>query len=446
MVPIAKKRKIVQDFQSSLSADTLATFVCGSCSARTLVKDQKHLRIKDFDLSLLRRPDYDAPESNNSDDMESDAGMDIDDNWCYYHGLDLVDNTEGDNQAAAVLPAVPLPWLNPECVQPPLPYDDPMPFDSDGNFEGILFDPDGIGSDDDGDTVLLTCKTCSSSLKRGKVPRLSIANYNYLGPVPPELQELTVIEEAMIARWRAKCWIIQLKEEDDYSTPITQRGVRGHVIVYPQRPSEIAKVLPPSIDDVMTPICVIFVGSNPPTSEWLKKKAKPLTVRKEKVLNALAWLKTHNPLYKDIEINASVFDGQPDETIFPFHVQHVVPSGGIVASTSSYVPESDIANSVSTTPNSLPVLSDILNPPASAPIPFDSVVVTNVEGHTSPNELRKAAIDHLKMPGKNYIGIPHDTNPVNEFKNPALFPMIYPTLYPYGLGAARIRGVKPHYP
>jgi hypothetical protein len=87
------------------------------------------------------------------------------------------------------------------------------------DFEGVLFDPDGIGSDDDGETVLLTCRSCSSSLKRGKIPRLSIANSKYLGPVPSQLQELTVNKEAMIARCQAKCWIIQLKEEDDYSTP-----------------------------------------------------------------------------------------------------------------------------------------------------------------------------------------------------------------------------------
>ncbi|KAJ7913095.1 hypothetical protein B0H13DRAFT_1874161 [Mycena leptocephala] len=198
MVPIAKKRKIVQDFQSSISADTLATFVCGSCSARTWVKDQKRLRIKDFDLSLLRRPNYDAQESNDLDDMESDAGMDIDDDrGAIAMDVDLVDNTEGDNQTSVVLPAVPLSWLDPECVQPPLPYDDPMPFDSDGNFEGILFDPDGIGSDDDGDTVLLTCRTCSSSLKRGKVPRLSIANYNYLVEVETDCLDIHPPEGVM---------------------------------------------------------------------------------------------------------------------------------------------------------------------------------------------------------------------------------------------------------
>ncbi|KAJ6557440.1 hypothetical protein B0H19DRAFT_872942, partial [Mycena capillaripes] len=222
----------------------------------------------------------------------------------------------------------------------------------------------------------------------------------------------------MIARCRAKCWIIQLKEKGDYSTPITQCGVRGHVIVYPQRPSDIAKVLPPSIDEIVTPICVIFVGSNPPTQEWLQKKAKPLTVRKEKVMAALSWLKTHNPLYKDVEINHHVFDGQPDEAILPFHA-----------------PKCSDADDLNNEPTAVdPNLSTIMNPPNSNPIPFESVVVMDVEGHASSNELRQAAIKHMNMPGNNYLGIPHEKHPVNEFDNPALFPMIYPTLYPYGIG------------
>lgn len=38
----------------------------------------------------------------------------------------------------------------------------------------------------------------------------------YLGPIPSELKDLTPIEEleAMIACCRAKCWIVQLKEEN----------------------------------------------------------------------------------------------------------------------------------------------------------------------------------------------------------------------------------------
>ena len=106
-----------------------------------------------------------------------------------------------------------------------------------------------------------------------------------LGDIPAQLKYLTIVEEAMIARCRAKCWIIQLKEDNAEfgSSPNAQRAVKGHVIIYPQRPSAIASILPPPIDEISTPICVIFVGSSPPTDEWLHEKAKPLAVRHEKI-------------------------------------------------------------------------------------------------------------------------------------------------------------------
>jgi hypothetical protein len=85
----------------------------------------------------------------------------------------------------------------------------------------------------------------------------------------------------MIARCRAKCWIVQLKEENQsVITPDSQRGIKGNVIIYPQRPPEIANLLPPSKKDILTPVCVIFVGSIP-TTEWLREKAKPLCVRRD---------------------------------------------------------------------------------------------------------------------------------------------------------------------
>ncbi|KAJ6527808.1 hypothetical protein B0H19DRAFT_878706, partial [Mycena capillaripes] len=139
----------------------------------------------------------------------------------------------------------------------------------------------------------------------------------------------------MIALCRAKCWIIQLRDEDSGSEsniPSTQHGVKGHLsIVYPQKPSAIAKSLPPSISDTTTPICVIFVGSQPPMEE-----VKPLIVRKERVLKALNWLKTHNHLYRDVAINTQILGDQPDEIIPPFHIQHIVPNAGIDSTTSNY--------------------------------------------------------------------------------------------------------------
>ncbi|KAJ7165491.1 hypothetical protein C8R43DRAFT_823581, partial [Mycena crocata] len=235
----------------------------------------------------------------------------------------------------------------------------------------------------------------------------------------------------MIALCRAKCWIIQLREDgskpheqDTNSIPVLQRGVKGHIIVYPQRPSSIAKTLPPSLTDIITPICVIFVGSQPPTAEWLKTKARPLIVRKERVLRALDWLKVHNRLYRNVFIDREVLKDLPDETIPPFHIQHIVPNAGIDTTTSDYVPGS------ASPPSEFPNSSDN----TSTEIPFQSVVVDDVDGNAPSNELRSAAMRHLQKAGSNYIEIPHDRSPVNEYHNPDLFPMMYPTLFPYGLG------------
>ncbi|KAJ6448867.1 hypothetical protein C8R47DRAFT_1030997, partial [Mycena vitilis] len=236
----------------------------------------------------------------------------------------------------------------------------------------------------------------------------------------------------MIALCRAKCWIIQLREDDSETTiPVAQRGVRGHIIVYPQRPSAIAQTLPPSVTDIITPICVIFVGAKSPTPEWLKEKATPLVVRKERVQGALTWLKTHNHLYHEVNIDQDALEKLPEESILPFHIQHIIPSSGIDMTTSDYIPGS--AQPPPDPDLNVPNLADILNPPPST-IPFQSVVVTDVDGNAPSRELRSAALEHMNKAGSNYIEIPHDPHPVNEFNNPDLFPMMYPTLFPYGLG------------
>ncbi|KAJ7605253.1 hypothetical protein DFH06DRAFT_902232, partial [Mycena polygramma] len=248
----------------------------------------------------------------------------------------------------------------------------------------------------------------------------------------------------MIARCRAKCWIIQMRELEDKGYPNIQRGFKGHIIVYPQRPSAIAASLPPSIEDITTPICVVFVGSKPPSLEWIRTKAKPLIVRKEKVMKALDWLSVHNHLYKDVYIDRTVFAGHGDLVHIPFHVEHIIPSDGIEATTSSYAataaPETVVDNSVPEIPSrnvpdfSAAGLATLLAPVLPGPDVFESVVVTDVSGHESSAKLRKAAADHLKKPGSNYLGIAHDPDPTNEFNNPDLLPLIYPTLFPYGIG------------
>ena len=84
--------------------------------------------------------------------------------------------------------------------------------------------------------------------------------------------------------------------------------------------------MPPSIEEITSPICVIFVGSTPPSHKWLHDKVKPLAVHGHKVCQVLVWLKTHNLLYCGIEIDYNVLNTLLTSDLLPFHIEHVLPS------------------------------------------------------------------------------------------------------------------------
>ncbi|KAJ7090159.1 hypothetical protein C8R44DRAFT_545206, partial [Mycena epipterygia] len=227
----------------------------------------------------------------------------------------------------------------------------------------------------------------------------------------------------IIARCRSKCWIIQLKEENqDLILASTQRGVKGHIIIYPQQPSKLATILPPPIDEITSLVCVLFVCSSPPSPEWLREHAKPLAVNAHRVRQALQWLKIHNPLYRDVSLNEECLQHLETNPVLPFKIEHIQPSPANEAATARY----------DTTPG--PETPPISAQSESQPIPFQNVIA-DVNCHASSNELRAAALRHVKKRGGGYIQIPHDKEPENEFrKDSLLFPMIYPTLFPYGIG------------
>ena len=389
MVSQSLKDKLVKLFREQTSSAFLAMVTCASCSESCLASESIKVNAKHINLDVLKRPDC---------------------------------RTTTYSEDTVVDPM----WLDSEVVAPIF----PMPITA---TPDIIVDPKGVSSDEHGELILTLCKTCRSSISSKKTPPLALANHMVLGDIPDELKELTVVEEAMIAKCRAKCWVIQLKEENSgLSLPNSQRGVKGHIIVYPQRPSAIATILPPPLEEVSTPICVIFVGSSPPTNEWLQKKAKPLAIRREKVRNALMWLKRHNPHYKDVLIDESILNSLPHEYTLPVHVEHVLPSDERDALTARY-DGTVIENATSQENQNNPTAGDS-ETESKADIPFQNVVIADVDGNAPSNELRAAAIRHIKKKGGGYVEIPHDPTPVNEFLNPDLFPMIYPTLFPYGIG------------
>jgi len=95
----------------------------------------------------------------------------------------------------------------------------------------------------------------------------------FVGPAPELLADLTMmIEVCMIARARAKSWIVKSQESDsNLTSPIAQRGLKGYTTIYPQQPDELAEVLPPPVGETLTFICVILVGSSKLAQEWLRE-------------------------------------------------------------------------------------------------------------------------------------------------------------------------------
>lgn len=225
-------------FWEQTSSETLASFVCVCCAAQCFVSEQVSVDSAELDLDVLRRPDCRIDDKGGSCDP-----------W----------------------------WLDSRCHHPPMPHQEPL-------FQDILLDEQGFQRHPDGAIDIIFCQSCFTSVKKKRLPTTAIANHNYLGPVPEELKDLSVIEEAMIARCCAKCWVIHLKEENSsLHLPHSQRGMKGHIIIYPQNPSAIMEMLPPSLDELETTVCVLFIGSSPPTQEWLHTKASPLIICRERV-------------------------------------------------------------------------------------------------------------------------------------------------------------------
>ncbi|KAF5343263.1 hypothetical protein D9757_015149 [Collybiopsis confluens] len=373
LVPESQKQKYIDAFRKMTSSENMVRFTCASCAAQSPTSERIVCKSGDIDMSLLNRPDM--REHPRYPSLKVDAT-----------------------------------WLDPDCSSPHI-Y-------THSSFPDCLLHPLGIHETSINDVSLSLCKVCSSSLRNGKTPPMSMANHLFVGDVPDVLKGLSIVEEAMISRCRAKSCILRLKEEDG-DTPITQRGFKGNVIIYPQRPEAVAKVLPPSLNELSAPICIIFIGSNRPSTAWLQEKAKPLSIRPGKVRAALVWLKQHNHLYKNLKIDHELLDALPDKFTLPVHVEYISMSNDSGGLTAGYDP-------VSAPQSEDDCVADV-------DIQFESVVITDIDTTANSNELRAAAVRHVKNGGA-FIEAPHGPVPVNEFFNPTLFPLIYPTLYPYGLG------------
>ncbi|THU90474.1 hypothetical protein K435DRAFT_598937, partial [Dendrothele bispora CBS 962.96] len=144
------------------------------------------------------------------------------------------------------------------------------------------------------------------------VPLKSWANGCWIGDQPPELKCLTFTEEMVIARAHATaCWAKLDSSKRSRRSRHAQRGTTGNVCLHPHEIRNIANRLPRPFNTMNDEIAVLIVSNdNQATANTFKRT--PFLVRRQKILDALIWLKTNNRFYYDIEIDLVALNGYPE--------------------------------------------------------------------------------------------------------------------------------------
>ena len=140
------------------------------------------------------------------------------------------------------------------------------------------------------DGAIYICITCHRTLKSNKVPAQSKANGMELEDIPNELKDLNNMELRLICKRLPFMKLVKLPRGK-------QRGIKGAGVNVPADLGPACNLLPRIPDDAHI------------ISLKLKRKLEYRqaysfdTIRPEKVITALHYLKSNNPLYCDIDIN-----------------------------------------------------------------------------------------------------------------------------------------------
>ena len=215
------------------------------------------------------------------------------------------------------------------------------------------------------------------------------------GAVPLEFQALTEMEGMLIAR---ACPVMCV-----YRKHGGQRGYKGHVLNLPQDIQGFLTKLPANVTEL--PYLII-------RRHGAENTHRDCKVRREKVLQAITWLKENNPFYADIEID--------------YEALKRLPVDGITSDLpTTDDPQQDVQQDNET--------GTIEEPPQNISIEnqHDShSFIPLPQAQQSEQHTIRALIngeDPLEWPS-------NDGQPINEFQTEGLATMAFPTLFPHGKG------------
>jgi hypothetical protein len=253
------------------------------------------------------------------------------------------------------------------------------------------------------------CVLCEVFISRGKIPLDALANHNWVGPVPPQLQGLTYAEGVMIARIRHNRCVIR----------VNSGRVRMHAnaIMFAQPALKVYLKLPPSRDEISEVLAFIFTGSAAPTQEDFDRT--PMLVRRHKVAEALEWLKLNHEDYADLEIS--------QENLMSYAYRDIPVAVDFKRM------EGDADDSIPSEARSV-FDKNQEHGTVDGECTFAVHGLTGAEYSTAPmSAIKAAALQHLTQKG-DMLAIGRSDVPESLYHNVKAYPGMFPWLFPYGKG------------
>ena len=105
------------------------------------------------------------------------------------------------------------------------------------------------------------CNDCRMSVRKGKVPHLTLANGLWLGKVPDELKSLHFVEKLLIARvCHTRCYV---------KVASGMLKLKPNVIAFQSTIPEVYDMLPPSCAEMNEVLAILFTNACKPTESDL---------------------------------------------------------------------------------------------------------------------------------------------------------------------------------
>ncbi|KAE8216207.1 hypothetical protein CF319_g8945, partial [Tilletia indica] len=294
-------------------------------------------------------------------------------------------------------------------------------------LSGLALDASGVHLEGD-EPYLDICDLCHQHLSKSppKLPALSLANGNLRGWLPPHLTDITWLEERLCARYLASAYIVRLYDMTAAGAPEGRpRIMKGHACAFPLNTISTAVKLPWAFSDGGPLLSCIVIGPRAPRQEDLRKVFK---VRRQKVLDLLHFLRANFLDYPQFPIDEHALSQLPEDDVPELLMRHVLhQEHGNVPS---------LFEMETTGLDQHPGLTAGDDSEASEGRTFiEHHGLIDLNGVTVPAHHRMgAALANATGTMHPDMIIKHGTEFIKDYNNPALFPGMFPTLFPWGIG------------